>query len=86
MNVSHFKEGYIIGIIYEKILLGQNEIKLDVYKHKFHEVVMDASGEIQDIWSNRKTFKCGNQDSNCLGCVPSYFQTILLRFEVLIID
>ncbi len=31
-----------------KSFLGQNEIKIGVYKHKFHEVVMDASGEIQE--------------------------------------
>lgn len=48
LNVSHFNDGYTIGIIYEKVFVGKNEIKLDVYKHKFHEVVMDASGEIQE--------------------------------------
>lgn len=48
LNVSPFNEGYITGIIYEKVFVGKNEVKLDVYKHKFHEVVMDASGEIQE--------------------------------------
>lgn len=46
LNVSPFQDGYTIGIVYEKVFLGKNEIKLDVFKHKFHEVVMDSSGEI----------------------------------------
>lgn len=53
LNVSSFNNGYIIGIIYEKIFIGKNEIKLDVYKHKFHEVLMDSSGEIIEFLSSR---------------------------------
>ncbi len=48
LNVTPFNEGYTTGIIYEKVFLGKNEIKLDVFKHKFHEVVMDTSGKIQE--------------------------------------
>ena len=48
LNVSPFKNGYTTGIIYEKVFVGKNEIKLDVYKHKFHEVVMNASGDVKE--------------------------------------
>lgn len=53
LNVSSFDQGYTVGIIYERVFLGKNEIKLDVYKHKFHEVLMDSSGEIIEFFSRR---------------------------------
>lgn len=48
LNVSPFKDGFTTGIIYEKVLQGRNEIKLEVYKYKFHEVVIDISGKIHE--------------------------------------
>lgn len=48
LNVNPFNDGYTTGIMYEKVFQGKNEIKLDVYKHKFHEVVMDISGKIHE--------------------------------------
>lgn len=48
LNVSPFNDGYTTGIVYEKVFVGKNEIKLDMYKHKFHEVVMDTSGKIHE--------------------------------------
>ncbi|MFS4491278.1 WG repeat-containing protein [Maribacter sp. 2308TA10-17] len=48
LNVNPFDDKYTTGIIYEKVFQGKNEIKLDVYKYKFHEVVMDTSGEIHE--------------------------------------
>lgn len=48
LNVSPFNDGYTTGIIYEKVLQGRNEIKMEVYKYKFHEVVMDTSGKIHE--------------------------------------
>ncbi|PRX57242.1 WG repeat protein [Flagellimonas meridianipacifica] len=46
LNVNPFKDGYTIGIVYEKVLRGQNEFKLNIYEYKFHEVLMDTSGDI----------------------------------------
>lgn len=48
LNISPFSDGYTTGIMYEKVFQGKNEIKLDVYKYKFHEVVMDTSGKIHE--------------------------------------
>ena len=48
LNVNPFDDGYTTGIMYEKVFQGKNEIKLDVYKYKFHEVVMDTSGKIHE--------------------------------------
>lgn len=48
LNVSPFNDGYTTGIIYEKVLQGRNEIKMEVYKYKFHEVIMDTSGKIHE--------------------------------------
>ena len=53
LNVFPFTDGYTTGVIYEKVFLGKNEIKLDVYKYKFHEVLMDSSGKIVEFFSGR---------------------------------
>lgn len=46
LNVYPFDQGYTTGIIYEKVLRGENEFKLKIYDYKFHEVIMDTSGKI----------------------------------------
>lgn len=48
LNVGSFQNGYTTGIMYEKVFQGRNEIKMDVYKYKFHEVVMDTLGNIHE--------------------------------------
>ncbi|WP_435625277.1 WG repeat-containing protein [Flagellimonas sp.] len=53
LNVGPFKNGYTVGVIYEKILRGQNEFKLDIYEYRFHEVLMDTSGTIVKFLGRR---------------------------------
>lgn len=53
LNLRPFENGYTIGIIYEKVYQGQNEIKLKVYKYKFHEVLMDKNGKILEFLARR---------------------------------
>ena len=53
LNVRPFKDGYTTGIIFEKILRGQNEFKLNIYEYKFHEVLMDIDGNIIKFLNRR---------------------------------
>ncbi|WP_350285343.1 WG repeat-containing protein [uncultured Croceitalea sp.] len=53
LNVHPFKNGFTTGVIYEKVFRGRNEFKLDIYEHKFHEVLMDASGKIIEFLGRR---------------------------------
>ncbi|NJB72181.1 hypothetical protein GGR42_002672 [Saonia flava] len=53
LNVSSFENGYTTGIIYEKVFKGNNEFNLKIYDYKFHEVLMDSSGEIVEFLSRR---------------------------------
>ncbi len=46
LNVAQYDSGHITGIIFEKVLKGENEFKLKIYDYKFHEVLMDTSGKI----------------------------------------
>ncbi|MEB8328863.1 WG repeat-containing protein [Flavobacteriaceae bacterium KMM 6897] len=46
LNVAQYESGYYTGIIFEKVLKGENEFKLKIYDYKFHEVLMDTSGKI----------------------------------------
>jgi hypothetical protein len=53
LNVNPFNDGVTNGIIHEKIFRGQNEFKLNIYEDKFHEVIMDTSGEIIEFLGRR---------------------------------
>ena len=53
LNVAPFENGYTTGIIVEKVFKGENEFKLKIFKHKFHEVVMNTSGKIVEYLSLR---------------------------------
>lgn len=53
LNVNPFKNGVTTGIIHEKIFRGQNEFKLNIYEDKFHEVLMDTSGEVLEFFGRR---------------------------------
>nr|WP_299214269.1 WG repeat-containing protein [uncultured Allomuricauda sp.] len=53
LNVNLFKDGVTTGIIHEKIFRGRNEFKLNIYEDKFHEVLMDTSGEIIEFLGRR---------------------------------
>ncbi len=53
LNVYPFKEGYTTGVVFEKTLKGQNEFNLNIYEFKFHDVLMDTSGEIVEFFQRR---------------------------------
>ncbi len=53
LNVRSFKDGYTTGVIFEKILRGQNEFKLNIYEYRFHEVIMDTDGNIVTFLKRR---------------------------------
>lgn len=53
LNVRPFENGFTTGIIFEKILRGQNEFKLDIYEYKFLEVLMDVNGNIIEFLNRR---------------------------------
>ena len=53
LNVFPFKDGYTTGVVFEKTLKGQNEFNLNIYEFKFHDVLMDTSGEIEEFFQRR---------------------------------
>ena len=53
LNVRPFKDGFTTGVLYETVFRGQNEFKLNIYEYKFHEVLMNADGEIVDFMNRR---------------------------------
>ncbi|UWX54485.1 WG repeat-containing protein [Maribacter litopenaei] len=53
LNVYPFKNGYTTGVLFEKTLKGKNEFKLDIYEFKFFDVLVDASGEIDEFFERR---------------------------------
>ncbi|MDC6405292.1 MULTISPECIES: WG repeat-containing protein [Maribacter] len=53
LNVFPFKNGYTTGVLFDKALKGKNEFKLDIYEFKFFDVLLDASGEIDEYFERR---------------------------------
>jgi len=53
LNVAPFENGLTTGIIFEKVFRGKNEFNLDIYEFKFHEVLMDADGNIIEFLNRR---------------------------------
>lgn len=54
LNVFPFKNRYTTGVLFDKTLKGKNEFKLDIYEFKFFDVLLDASGEIDEYFERRQ--------------------------------
>ncbi|MBT8187970.1 MAG: WG repeat-containing protein [Croceitalea sp.] len=53
LNVRPFENGFTTGIVFEKVFRGYNEFKFKIFEYKFHEVVMDTSGNIVEFLERR---------------------------------
>tara|TARA_R110002167_G_scaffold116792_5_gene292235 strand:- start:1315 stop:1944 length:630 start_codon:yes stop_codon:yes gene_type:complete len=53
LNVTHFENGYTTGVVFEKVFKGENEFKLKIFDFKFHDVLMDTSGKIEEFLAPR---------------------------------
>ncbi len=53
LNVSNFNNGYTTGVVFDKVFRGNNEFNLKIYDYKFHDVLMDLSGEIVEFFDRR---------------------------------
>ena len=53
LNVYPFKDGYTTGVLFEKSMKGKNEFNLKIYEFKFHDVMMDASGQMFEYFNKR---------------------------------
>lgn len=57
LNVLPFKNGFATGVLFEKSLKGKNEFNLNIYEFKFHDVLLDTSGEIVEFFHRRKNIQ-----------------------------
>ena len=53
LNVYPFKDGFTTAVLFEKSMKGKNEFNLDIYEFKFHDVMLDTSGEIIEFFNRR---------------------------------
>lgn len=53
LNVYPFKDGYTTAVLFEKTFRGNNEFKLKIYEFKFHDVLLDTSGHIEEYFEKR---------------------------------
>ena len=61
LNVYPFKDGYTTGVLFEKSLKGENEFSLKIYEYKFHDVMMDSSGEMVEYFNKRDNIQMTNK-------------------------
>jgi len=57
LNVYPFKDGYTTGVLFEKVLRGQNEFKLNIYDYKFFDVMVNVSGNIEEYFEARQNIQ-----------------------------
>ncbi|MCJ7465944.1 MAG: WG repeat-containing protein [Maribacter sp.] len=57
LNVYPFENGFTTGVLFEKTLRGENEFKLKIYDFKFHDVVLDVSGKIDEYLTKRSNIQ-----------------------------
>jgi len=57
LNVYPFKDGYTTAVLFEKSMKGKNEFNLDIYEFKFHDVMLDTSGEIVEFFNRRNNIQ-----------------------------
>lgn len=53
LNISTFEDGYATGVYFDKVFRGNNEFKLKIYDFKFHDVLINDSGEIVEFFDRR---------------------------------
>lgn len=54
LNVTEFDDGYALGILLTKTFRGQNRFQLNIYDYKFSEVILDLSGDIMLLITQRQ--------------------------------
>ena len=54
LNVTEFNENYAMGILLTKTFRGQNRFQLNIYDYKFSEVILDTSGDIMLLVTQRQ--------------------------------
>ena len=57
LNVYPFKNGFTTAVLFEKSMKGKNEFNLDIYEFKFHDVMLDTSGEIVEFFNRRNNIQ-----------------------------
>lgn len=53
LNVTEFRDDFALGILLTKTFRGQNRFQLNIYDYKFSEVILDTSGEIHLLVTQR---------------------------------
>ena len=54
LNVTEFDKDYSVGILLTKTFRGKNRFQLNIYDYKFSEVILDTSGEIMLLITQRQ--------------------------------
>ncbi len=54
LNVTEFDQGFALGILLTKTFRGQNRFQLNIYDFKFSEVILDTSGDIMLLITQRQ--------------------------------
>ena len=54
LNVTEFNENYAVGILMTKTFRGKNRFQLNIYQYKFSEVILDTTGDIMLLVTQRK--------------------------------
>ena len=54
LNLTEFEDNYAMGILLTKTFRGKNRFQLNIYDYKFSEVILDTSGDIMLLVTQRQ--------------------------------
>ena len=81
LNVTEFNENYAVGILLTKTFRGQNRFQLNIYDYKFSEVILDTSGDIMLLITQRKNILMDKRRYELPGLTAKYLSKNLMAVK-----
>ncbi len=81
LNVAEFHQGFAIGILLTKTFRGQNRFQLNIYDYKFSEVILDTSGDIMLLITQRQNILMDKRRYELPGLTAKYLSKTLMAVK-----
>lgn len=78
LNVTEFNENYAVGILMTKTFRGKNRFQLNIYQYKFSEVILDTTGDIMLLVTQRKNILMDKRRYEIPGLTAKYLSKSLM--------
>ncbi|MEN8789897.1 MAG: WG repeat-containing protein, partial [Flavobacteriaceae bacterium] len=81
LNVTEFDQGFALGILLTKTFRGQNRFQLNIYDFKFSEVILDTTGDIMLLITQRQNILMDKRRYELPGLNAKYLSKTLMAVK-----